>query len=247
MKTTVRAPHDEWLVLTGYIGLLAAILVGVGEFLLHFDDLARFSQRGYVFMQAASDERQTIGHFFGVLGAPLYIIGCWHIYLMLRPADKRWALAAFLIGAYGFMIGADWISSRASIGAIVHLQAEGVQVQSLVGLYESRYESLLSVIRITTLVLSGIIVYLVLTGKTYYSKSRALFNPIVLLLLNFVVYLLVPSVGKFLMPIALNVGFGLFFILSIMDAKKIILKKRILKKSSPLTERDVSMVTDKKI
>ena len=69
------------MVLTGIIGIIAAILVGTGEFLLHFDPLARFSTDGYAFMLAASDERQTAGHFLGVLGAPLYVVGCWHIYL----------------------------------------------------------------------------------------------------------------------------------------------------------------------
>jgi hypothetical protein len=83
----------QTLVLTGVIGLLAAILVGIGEFLLHFDSLARFSADGYAFMLAASDERQTTGHFFGVLGAPLYVVGCWHIYRMLYPATQTWAVS----------------------------------------------------------------------------------------------------------------------------------------------------------
>ena len=213
--------NNKWLVLTGLLGLLAAVMVGTGEFLLHFDPLARFSATGYEFMQAASNQQQTVGHFFGVFGVPLYLVGCWHIYLMLKPANQKLAFVAFLIGSYGFIIGGDWISSRASIGAVVHLQKAGAQVQSLVELYQLRYETLLTVIRVTTLVLSGIIVYLVLTGKTHYSKWMAICNPIVLLLLNFVVYLIIPSIGKFLMPIALNIGFGLFFILSILQAKNI--------------------------
>ena len=215
----VNNQNRHWIIVSGIIGLLGAVLVGIGEFLLHYDPLARFSESGYDFMLAASNSRQSLGHFIGVLGAPLYVMGCWHIYLMLKPAGRKLAFAAFLIGSYGFMIGADWISSRASIGAIVHLQESGVSLQSLVELYQLRYENLLTVIRITTLVLSVIIVYLVLTGKTYYRKFMAVFNPLVLLLLNFVIYLIVPSIGKFMMPIALNIGFGTFFILSLLQAK----------------------------
>ena len=70
-----KLTQQQVLILTGIIGLMAAILVGIGEFLLHFDTLARFSEDGYEFMLAASDERQTVGHFFGVLGAPLYVVG----------------------------------------------------------------------------------------------------------------------------------------------------------------------------
>ena len=213
----------QWqtLVLTGVIGLIAAILVGIGEFLLHFDSLARFSADGYAFMLAASDERQTAGHFFGVLGAPLYVVGCWHIYLMLKPANQTLAFIGFLISAYGFMIGADWISSRASIGALVHFQESGGSIDGLVQLYDLRYESLLTVIRISTAVLSIIFIYLVLTGRSHYQKWQALFNPIVLLVMNFVIYAISPAIGKYLMPIALNVAFGIFFTMSVIQARKL--------------------------
>ena len=214
--------EKRYILISGYLGLLAAVLVGVGEFLLHFDPQARFTGGSYDFMLAASDSRQTLGHFIGVLAAPLYAIGCWHIYLMLKPANRTLAFIAFLLGAYGFMIGADWISSRASIGAITHLQASGIDsLQPLVSLYEQRYESLLTVIRITTLLLSIIIAMLAWSGRSHYSKAMAIFNPIVLLLLNFVIFVVAPSIGKYMMPIALNIGFGLFFILSLIHAHKI--------------------------
>ena len=209
------------LVVTGVVGLIAAILVGAGEFLLHFDPLARFSETSYEFMLATSDGRQTIGHFLGVLGGPLYVVGCWHIYLMLKPANQVLAFVAFVLGAYGFMIGADWISSRASIGAIVHLQQNGVAVESLILLYQERYESLLMVIRITTFVLSLIFIGLTLTGRSHYQKWHAIFNPILLLVGSFIVYMVSPDIGKYLMPIALNVAFGIFFLLSILQTRNL--------------------------
>ena len=209
------------IVITGLIGLLAAILTGVGEFLLHYDPLARFSETSYDFMLATSDKQQTMGHFFGVLSAPLYVMGMWHIYLMLKPAGQKLAFLAFLLSAYGFMIGADWISSRASIGALIHFQQAGTDVDSLISLYQLRYETLLSVIRLTTLSLSLIFIGLVLTGRSHYQKWHALFNPIVLLLGSFVVYVVAPEIGKYVMPIALNVGFGIFFIISLIQSRKV--------------------------
>jgi hypothetical protein len=213
--------HQQIIVLTGVVGLIAAIVVGIGEFLLHFDPLARFSADSYAFMLAASDERQTIGHFLGVLGAPLYVVGCWHIYLMLKSASPKLAFIGFLVSAYGFMIGADWISSRASIGALVHFQQSGGDISGLVELYQLRYESLLSVIRVTTVALSLIFIYLALTGRSHYQKWQAIFNPIVLLVMNFVIYAVNPAIGKYLMPIALNVAFGIFFTMSVIQARRI--------------------------
>jgi Family of unknown function (DUF6796) len=200
-------------------------LVGIGGFLLHFDSLARFSETSYDFMLAASDERQTIGHFFGVFGAPLYVVGCWHIYLMLRPANQKLAFIDFLASAYGFMIGADWISSRASIGALIHFQESGENVKVLVELYQLRYESLLMVIRVTTVIISLIFIYLTLTDRSHYQKWHAIFNPIVLLMMNFVIYAINPAIGKYIMPIALNVAFGLFFMISLLQTQKTKLSK----------------------
>lgn len=214
--------EKQKILITGVLGLIAAILTGVGEFLLHFDPLARFSETSYEFMLATSDGQQTIGHFIGVLGAPLYVIGCWHIYLMLKPAHKIIAFIGFLVSAYGFMIGADWISSRASIGALIHFSNDhSSNLDSIIELYQLRYETLLPVVRLTTLTISLIFIGLVLTGRSHYQRWQAIFNPIVLLLGSFVVFFIAPQIGKYVMPIALNVGFGIFFVMSLLQAKTI--------------------------
>ena len=200
---------------TALAGILAAVLVGIGEYLLHFDELARFTSGGYDFMTGISANRSTIGHFFGVLGATLYPIGCYHIYLMLRPANSRWAFIAFLVGTFGFMVGVVWIGSRASVSALVQLP-ESADVAQLIQLYDLRYETLLQIIRFTTLILSGIIIWLAITGRSHYPRWMAVFNPILLIIANFILFSLVPEIGKHTMPIALNVAFFIFFSFSLI-------------------------------
>jgi len=199
--------------MTGLIGLCGAVLVGSGEFLLHFDPLARFSE-GYAFMADISSQQLTLGHFLAAVGIPLYFVGLWHIYLMLKEADPRLAFAGFAIASYGFVMGAIWMGSRASIGSLQHYP-ELIAGTDLVALYELRYETLLQVIRITTLVLSAIYVYLVLRGGTRYPKWMAALNPIMLIVASFLIYLIVPAIGKYMMPIALNIAFGVFFVCSL--------------------------------
>ena len=206
-------------VLTALAGLLAATLVGLGEYLLHFDAQARFTSGGYEFMSGISNSRSTAGHFLGVFGATLYPIGCYHIYQMLRPANHRWAFATFLIGTFGFIVGVVWIGSRASISALAQLP-ESSEILVLIELYELRYETLLQVIRVTTLVISVVIVWLCLSGRSYYPRWMALFNPILLIIANFILFAIVPSIGKHTMPIALNVAFFIFFALSLGFAFK---------------------------
>ncbi len=201
-------------VLTALAGLMAATLVGIGEYLLHYDALARFTEGGYGFMKGISDERSTVGHFFGVFGATLYPIGCYHLFQMLRPANHRWAYAAFLTGTFGFMVGIVWIGSRASVSALMQLP-ETPEILSLIELYDLRYETLLQVIRFTTLVLSIIFIWLAWSGRSHYPRWMAIFNPILMIVANFILFALVPSIGKHSMPIALNVAFFIFFALSL--------------------------------
>jgi len=205
------------VVITGVVGLVAAMLTGAGEFILHYDALARFSENQ--FFLGISDSRSSVGHFFGVLGAPLYLVGAWHIQTMLKPANERWAMIAFLITVYGFAVGTVWIGSRASLSALTNLPPSP-DIENLLALYDLRYETLLQVIRIAVLLLSVIFIWLTLSGKSHYPKWMAALNPILLILASFVVYVIAPTVGKFLMPIALNVAFFIFFLASIRIALK---------------------------
>jgi len=200
------------LKLTGLIGLVGAIICGTGEFLLHFDAEAKYS--GYDYMSGISESRLTAGHFFAVAGVSLYFVGVWHIGEMLRPAGKKRSTALQFIGWFGFLYGAMWMSSRATIASMVH-HPDLIAGTDLVTLYKLRLETLLQVTRITTLIISVIYINLVLTGKTRYPKWMALTSPIVLLLMNFAIFKIAPSVGKYVAPIALNVGFSIFFLLSL--------------------------------
>lgn len=201
------------IVITGVIGLLASVLVGFGELLLHYNDSNHFSDN-YDFLQGISDNRSTIGHFISVLAAPLYILGFWHIMKMLEPANKLWSKIGFLVMSYGIIVGAVWIGSRANISAIINHE-DTSEVISLISLYELRYNNLLLITRLCVLIFSGIFVFLVLSGRTYYSKWIAFFNPFFLILVIFAIWTVVPIVGKYLMPAALNVAFGLLFLISI--------------------------------
>lgn len=165
-------------------------------------------------MKQLSERRLTTGHFLAVAGVPLYFPGVWHIAQMIKPAGKRMSKLLFLIGSLGFIYGAMWMSSRSSIGSLVH-HPDLINNTNLIELYNLRCDSLVNVTRITTLVISMIFVKQVLTGMTRYPKWMAATSPIVLLLMNFALLLIVPSLGRYVAPIALNVGFAVFFALSL--------------------------------
>ncbi|MDA8869854.1 hypothetical protein N9H93_00510 [Rhizobiaceae bacterium] len=208
--------NSRKLALTGQIGLAAAVLVGIGEFLLHHDAEARYTST-FAFFEGVTRERATIGHFFGVLGAPLYLVGVYHIYLMLRPANEMVARVACLVMAYGFVVGDVWIGSRSTAGELVNT----IAIPEQLDLYVLRYESLLQIVRVAALLFSGMFIWLCLTGRSLYPRAMALLNPVLLIALAFVIFFTVPAVGQYIMPIALNVAFFVLFATSLVVASRL--------------------------
>ncbi|MDY0195849.1 MAG: DUF6796 family protein [Sulfurovaceae bacterium] len=205
--------HNKAVIITGIIGLITTVLVGFGEFLLHYDSLGRFGA-GYEFLRGISDNRTTTGHFIGVLATPFYIVGFWHFMKMLEPADKLWSRVAFAVMSYGIIIGNVWIGSRANISAVINHENIS-DAALLISLYEMRYEGLLFIMRLCLLVFSGIFVLLVLSGRSHYPKWVTFFNPIFLIFVAFAIWEAIPAIGNYLMPIGLNLAFGLLFLISI--------------------------------
>lgn len=196
------------IIVTGLIGLAAAILVGTGEFLLHYTPAGYGSKIPYHFFHDISPKRLLWGHFIAVLAAPFYLVGFWHLYQMLAPAGGKLPAIVALIAGYGFIMGIVWIGSRAMIAAIVQNQtpANG----ELIASYQLYSESLLQIIRITTLIMSAGFIYLVWTGTTNYPLWMWVFNPFFILVSIFLIYFITPAIGKYIMPIAMNVTYTLF-------------------------------------
>ncbi len=213
-----------YILFAGAIGLFASILVGVGEGLLHYTPEGYVGPNPYDFMLPFSGKRLAYGHFIAVLASPLYLIGYWHVYKMLTPKGGGLATFITLAAGYGFVIGSVWIGSRAMIAGIVqfggHANGQEVSMAPLVTQYQFYMESLLQVIRATTLIFSVGFVYIVWKGESLYPVWMIFFNPFILLLLVFLTYFVVPSIGIFIFPVAMNVAHFIFFGASLIVAFK---------------------------
>ena len=195
------------LIFSGTLGVGASLLVGWGEFLLHYSQEGYGKNTSYEYMKEIPNYKLTKGHFLAVLSCPFYLIGFWHLYKMLEPAGTFLPLLITLVGSYGIIIGAIWIGSRALIAKIVQ-QPENL---ALINFYHTFYESLLSIVRLTTALTSIGFVYLVWQGETLYPTWMAFFNPLALLITIFLIYLMMPRIGKYIVPMALNVAYCIFF------------------------------------
>jgi len=91
------APSEEILPrswkLLGVLGLIGAVVVGIGEFLVHYNP-AGFGEGGFAFFGGVSDSAIIRGHFLMIAALPLYVFGYLHLYLGFRPGGPYREFAA---------------------------------------------------------------------------------------------------------------------------------------------------------
>jgi len=207
----------------GYLGLIASVLVGLGEYFLHYSSEMLDHAQDYAFFKFVPLDNLTIGHFLAVIGLPFYFAGYIHIYRMLKSGNEALARTVLAIGFIAFAVGGIWIGSRASIGNIVHLKdtMEVTIYQNLLDHYTSHMEVLVQALRVVIAALSVVFVIAILKGGTYYKKWMAIFNPIVILLLVFSTLFWAKDLAKHLAPIAMNVTHFILFGLSLYQLNKL--------------------------
>lgn len=214
--TEASASH-RWVFAAGLMGLLASILVGAAEFSLHFTETMDYTGPPYEFFLGTSAARLSFGHFTAIFCAPLYYVGYWHLYMRLAPAPV-WARCAVLaLGVYSFALGSVWIGSRVYPAILIQAREAAVSdaaKEQLAVLLETAgfyNETILVGLRIGVLALSALFVWLVASGRSSYPRWFALANPILIVIACFAVWLAIPQVGGYLMPIAMNVAHFVLF------------------------------------
>ena len=203
--------------LLGLLGLLASILVGAGEYFLHYSPNILEHSENYEFFKFVSLDNLTTGHFLSVIGLPFYFAGYIHIYQMLKSGNETLARIVLAIGFIAFAVGGIWIGSRASIGNIIHLKdsMDATSYQNLLDHYTNHMEVLVKVLRIVIATLSIVFAIAILKGGTYYKKWMAFLNPIVILILLVLIGKAIPSIGKHTLPILMNVTHFILFSVSL--------------------------------
>jgi hypothetical protein len=205
------------IVRAGALATLGVALVGVGEFSLHFSPAGYAGADEFRYLLHVPRWRLDLGHFLGVLAAPVYALGYWHVAGALRPAPRGARAAVFGLGVYTFMIAGVWLGSRAQLALLVQAQATGAapaEFAALVDAYRRYSEALIQLVRVGVLALSLALAAAILRGRTGYPRWFALVSPILLLALVFALHLAAPAVGGYLVPTAMNVAHLVFFGLS---------------------------------
>ncbi len=214
-------PDKKMLVLSGVVGLVAALLVGTGEFLLQFSANCDYADPEYAWLAKIPLSRLTQGHYLAVLAAPLYLIGYWHLGQMLKPAGIMASRIVTVLGGYGFMVGAVWIGQRAFLGVTAAAIGDGTAQPELLHIMAGLNEPLVNVLRVVMVAVSIIWVVQIARGRTYYPRLMAIFSPLGLLISIFAFFAWQPALGTYTVPTAMNTAHAVLFALSTLIALRL--------------------------
>ena len=202
----------------GFVGIIAALLVGSGEFLVHYSSAGYESDLPFGYFGYINPARMTIGHCLIILGIPLYYVGYYHIYRVLKSAAPKLSLLLLIFGVLSFIYGGIWVSSRAFLGHLYHIIVpENPELWLEVAQsYNLLLENLVTILRVVILIVSVLFVYIILKYNTPYPKWVAFFNPILMLAIVFSLFFFVPSIGNYLSPTAMNEAHLFMFSASVL-------------------------------
>ena len=216
----------KYLWITGLLATLGAIVTGLGEWLmLYSPNMGYGAGAGHMNLLYPSVEQLKIGFYLGVLGAPMYVLGYWHVSKMLK-LSTFWSWMMIGLATVGFMIGNVWLGTNAYLALIVQAsfnaggETAGL-MQLLIFQIEQLSTPLLNIVRGIVFYLSLIIVISIIRKDTYYPLYFVLLVPFVLIIDVFIFFFMAPTLGNYFLPAALNVAHAIFFAVSTFKASRL--------------------------
>lgn len=156
--------------------------------------------------------RITAGYFLGILAIPLYVIGYWIVYQILKRSDNNHANGILFTGAFGVTLGVTFHG------------AAGMLTRQLVSANTSGADLWESVLPLLPLAVPlFIIVHIILViGSIWFAVAiwdesssiprwMSLLSPGAVALIVFLISLVWGPLGDWLQPSALNLGHIAFF------------------------------------
>ena len=198
------------------VAAVGVAILGFGESLMHFaGSLAPASEDAipFAFFLDISRDRLVLGHFLTVFTVAAYYLGYWHVSRRLATAPKVQRTLFFATSLYAMTLAAIWIGSRAFLARSLQLVDDRAMQIALAEEYDLLLETMIWGLRIGMLLLGGSFAWLVARGRTSFPRWMAVLNP-AFLLIAVILTILIPSVGAYLVPAALNVAHVPFFLLS---------------------------------
>ncbi len=200
------------------IGILGSIIVGLGEYLLHYLPAGPGGEIDML-LEVPLD-RASKGHFLVVFGAPLYFAGYYGLKNIFKTTSPLLSRLLLIAGVLSFSVGGVWVSSRYFAAEVLQRSTGTADYEFYLQSYEDHYQVLVWALRFLVAAVSLLYVILILKNKQGLPKWLAIFNPIILLILVISSLYWFKLLGNHIAPIAMNVTHFIFFGLVLIHLNK---------------------------
>ena len=200
------------------IGLLASVIVGIGEFLLQFTPEGPDGE--ITMLLQAPLERASKGHFLAVYGAPFYFAGYYGLMRFFKKSNQTLATTLFILGVLSFAYGTVYVTSRYFGAEVLQRSLNTPDYDFYYASYEKHYQSTVWALR--ALIASVSVVYAILVAKNNFGMPKwlAILNPIVILGIILSTIFWIKPIGVYIAPIAMNATHFIFFSIILFQLKK---------------------------
>lgn len=208
---------DKKIKLTGYIGIVASLLMFAGDMLLYFttDNFTGRHEELLLSMGNVSFERLVAGGLLGPLAAVLYVVGLYQLYLRTQEVYRHSARVMFALFALSYAVGGAYHAFFPAYG-IVSAQGHTELIEPL-----TVYAGYLAAIAFLPMA-AGWTIFTVMTLRRQvdYPLWILFFNPLFTAWLNFL-WIELPAPFQVLIGGGwYNLIYTLFFAASILSLKK---------------------------
>ena len=208
----------------GISGLCGALLFFAGDMLFygHWGPGARFHEGMLETVRNASVARLYAGGLVGPFAACLCIVGFWHVYLNVRPAQApigRVMLVLFaVLMVFGSAIHTLWTARGIALKSCYDSSDNGCF--SVVLATNHYWELAYNIGAVPGYIGAVLLIGLVLWGKTWYPRWTVLANPAALILLEPLADRAPAPIGAVLSGGFTNLSIAAFFVVSVVTTWK---------------------------
>ncbi len=209
--------------LAGLSGLAGALLFFAGDMLFygHIGSGANFAEGMRATVVRASPERLFAGGLVGPVAACMCIVGFWHVYLNIRPANvllSRLMLILFsVLMVAGSAVHTLWTAKGL---ALKYCYGQGAPCSDLLTAVKFYWTLAYDLGAIPGYIGAVLLLGLVLLRKTYYPRWTAIASPAVLSILSFLGARVPSPLGAILVGGFTNLSIAVFFLVSVSTTWK---------------------------
>ena len=169
--------------LCGIMGILGALTTGLGDLL--YNHIPGSTQSLYQKMSSFPQKRLVTAGILGLIGSWLYLFSTFHLYHAFLPVGNNFALSVALSFALvAIAYGVDHAAYYAIGSAAKIARDNQLDIESAGKMGEALFSKIVLITYIPVVVLSLLMVYGVLSGRSAYPIWMVVFLPIVPYLLR---------------------------------------------------------------